>query len=449
MAKGKPVKALATTSTSSLTPTQPSPPLTQPPLPLTQPALAPAPAPLAPLPLPKRAKPVRLSPPPPEDLSTALLRLEDLAVCFERQDDIKLVFSPFLDTDLNGLVGLEEWLGAFRGFHATFESTKKRLASLGAVSNAIIWAVNATFSVLMFLILLAVFGLDATSILVGTGTFVLSVSFAVGPSIQRLLDSLVLVLLLKPYDVGDQVMLSGVAGGAPHTVTSIDVLTTELEHNQSLRRTLVRNADVMSMAVTNLKSSSCAGLCSVFVVDHSATLEQLEELKQRVTKFVATRPLEFRAGVSMTIDHTEANKVMLTFRVLHRNSWQDADKVHASLSLLVLAITESFRELDLVYVTEPHAHAVAHVAAAAGSSQLAPLSARRRSSSVGSASGGGALGAAAAAAAPAAASAAAPAPPRSGVGAGHALSSVAEEAESAEDSPLIGKVEGAARRRGR
>jgi hypothetical protein len=151
----------------------------------------------------------------------------------------------------------------------------------------------------------------------------------------------------------------------------------------------------------------------------------------------------------MTIDHAEANKVMLTFRVLHRNSWQDADKVHASLSLLVLAITESFRELDLVYVTEPHAHAVAHVAAAAGSSQLAPLSARRRSSSVGSASGGGALGAAAAAAAPAAAAAAAPAPPRSGVGAGHALSSVAEEAESAEDSPLIGKVEGAARRRGR
>jgi len=152
----------------------------------------------------------------------------------------------------------------------------------------------------------------------------------------------------------------------------------------------------------------------------------------------------------MTIDHTEANKVMLTFRVLHRNSWQDAEKVNASLSLLVLAITESFRELDLVYVTEPHAHAVAHVAAAAGSSQLAPLSARRRSSSVGSASGSSALGAAAAAAAGSAATAtAASAPPRSGAGAGHALSSVAEEAESAEDSPLIGKVEGAARRRGR
>ena len=68
---------------------------------------------------PRLAKPVRPVPPPPEDISTAMLRLEDIAVCFERQADIALVFNPFLDTDLNGLVGLDEWLGAFRGFHVS------------------------------------------------------------------------------------------------------------------------------------------------------------------------------------------------------------------------------------------------------------------------------------------------------------------------------------------
>jgi len=98
---------------------------------------------------------------------------------------------------------------------------------------------------------------------------------------------------------------------------------------------------------------------------------------------------------------------------------------------------------------------VAHVAAAAGSSQLAPLSARRRSSSASSGSASGvasaiaAAAAAAAAASPAAASPAAAAPLRSGAGVGHALPDVAEVEEPAEDTPLVGKGEGAARRRGR
>ena len=76
------------------------------------------------------------------------------------------------------------------------------------------------------------------------------------------------MLLLQLYDVGDLVQLSNVAGGATHRVMAINVLTTELEENSSLKRVAVRNADVIGMAVTNLRLSANARLSPVFVVDH-------------------------------------------------------------------------------------------------------------------------------------------------------------------------------------
>ena len=38
--------------------------------------------------------------------------------------------------------------------------------------------------------------------------------FALGPTIQRFVDSLVFVLAVAPYDVGDRVQISGIMGNA-------------------------------------------------------------------------------------------------------------------------------------------------------------------------------------------------------------------------------------------
>jgi len=401
-------------------------------LPAAQAQAPPPPLPRLTLPL----APVRPEPPPPSDPRTALLRVEDFAVCFEAKPDLEFAFTRFLDSDRNGFVGQDEFVGAFRAFFASWASTQERLKSYGAVSNAITWAVDATFVLVMFLAILGIFGLDATSILVGTGTFVLSVSFAIGPSIQRLLDSLVLVLLLQPYDVGDHVSLSGLAGGAAHVVTSIDVLTTEFEHVQNLKRTLLRNADVMGMGICNLKNSTRAGLLPIFIVDHSITAEQLDELKRRVSEFVAQRPLEFWPGVAISADHSEANKITLTFRVLHRSSFQDGDKVGNSYSALVLAICEAFRDMELEFVNAASSHVVTQLPPPTPGGGM-PFSARRRSSSSASA-----VSAAAAAAVAAASSGSAAA-------SGLRMESIAEAdaAEAEEESPLIGSGAAAAMRR--
>ena len=103
-----------------------------------------------------------------------------------------------------------------------------------------------------------------------------------GPSIQRLFDSLTFVLLLKPYDVGDNVQISGIAANATHRVTQINVLTTEFESCATSKRLVARNSDIIGMSISNLRNSSNATFTPSFVVDHTISGDVFSALISRV-----------------------------------------------------------------------------------------------------------------------------------------------------------------------
>src|SRR4051794_35493535 len=93
----------------------------------------------------------------------------------------------------------------------------------GGISNAIHMIASGVYWIAMFLIVLAIFDVNFNAVLVPLGTMVIALGFAVGPTIQRLLESLAFVLVIQPYDVGDRVSISGIAGGKTMIVSQVNV----------------------------------------------------------------------------------------------------------------------------------------------------------------------------------------------------------------------------------
>jgi small-conductance mechanosensitive channel len=290
----------------------------------------------------------------PTDGTTGLTRetlsLDDLACCFETRSDLKHAFSV-LDMDSNGKVGCEELVASFRSMYMGWSSTQVQLKSYGAVSNAIRWLAETAWWIVMLILLIIIFDVQASNFIIGAGTFFLSISFAIGPTLQRLLDSLIFVLLVRPYDVADIVQISGVYNNAPHRITQVNVLTTEMENVLSHKRVMARNADIITFSITNLRHSTNACVQPQFSVDHSLTGEMFNTLVAKVKAYLLANSFDWKPDVQCNVEHAESNKVLLTFRCTHNSSWQEQNKVNRAYSLLVLEITRLFEELQLSFMS--------------------------------------------------------------------------------------------------
>lgn len=278
------------------------------------------------------------------------LSRSDIASCFTNTQDLDAAWS-LLDMDGSGYISKSEFVSCFSLMFNAWNSTRTNLQSYGAISNAIKMLAGSIYWFAMLLIVLAIYGVNFTNVLVSMGTLLVSLSFAVGGIIQRLLDSLLFVLVIQPFDVGDRVSISTINTGSTLIVNQINVLTTEFTETCTGKRITVRNSDIISSNITNLRRSGNVTFSPSFIVDHRITGVQLKELENRVCTFIRSEKnqIDWKPDVSLSISHSEANKVQVTFWLTTRASWHEPFKTSPAQSRLTIAIVEIFRDMGIAY----------------------------------------------------------------------------------------------------
>ena len=145
-------------------------------------------------------------------------------------EELERAFALF-DVHGEGFVTAE----AFRAFALALLADLQALrSSLDGSSQSAVAAVGGlatvAFAAVVLLLLLLIWGVELGSVLIPLSTVLVSGSFAVGPTLSSVVQALLLVLVVRPYDVGDRVTLSGVpGGGAPGEllkVERVELLTT-------------------------------------------------------------------------------------------------------------------------------------------------------------------------------------------------------------------------------
>lgn len=139
--------------------------------------------------------------------------------------------------------------------------------------------VSVGLKVLLLLSVASMFGIETTSFVAIFG----ALAFAVGMALQGSLGhfaSGVLLLVFKPYKVGDLVTIGG---GQTGTVEGIQIFNTVLETLDN-KRIIVPNGVVTSNIITNISGQGIIGVELTYGIGYNDSIDKAREVILRVGK---------------------------------------------------------------------------------------------------------------------------------------------------------------------
>lgn len=211
------------------------------------------------------------------------------------------------------------------------------------VLSFVVQVVRVVVYIVGFIAVLQRLGVQTTSIIAVLG----AASLAVGLALQGTLSNVaagVLLLVLRPYKVGDVIEI----GGASGSVQRLDLFTTQMS-NANNHKIVVPNAKVLGDVIVNLTGQKTRRIEILFNVGYSANLKQARAVIEGVAEAhekVLPDPAPW-AGVTNLLD--SAVEVTLHAWVKVDDWWQ----VRADL-------TQGVKEaLDAANIELPFPHQVA------------------------------------------------------------------------------------------
>ncbi len=157
------------------------------------------------------------------------------------------------------------------------KSLQKANAELGVMQFVDSFVKAALYVVLVFTLATS-FGVDAASIVALLGSAGVAIGLAVQGSLSNLAGG-VLILLLKPFKVGDYIIESST--GKEGTVSEIQIFYTKLltADNKSV---ILPNGNLANNTITNVTASQCRRMDIVVGVSYQADLKKAKKVLQEV-----------------------------------------------------------------------------------------------------------------------------------------------------------------------
>lgn len=128
------------------------------------------------------------------------------------------------------------------------------------------------YNTLLVFIIAGILGVGASSIVAMLGSAGLAIGLALQGSLSNLAGG-VLILLLKPFKVGDYIITSGEEG----TVTGIDIFYTRI-HTTDNKVIVIPNGTISNSNVTNTSNQAERMLIVDFMVSYSAKTSEVRSL---------------------------------------------------------------------------------------------------------------------------------------------------------------------------
>jgi len=248
----------------------------------------------------------------------------------------------------------------FERFH-TLAATVKDYAAIVLVFSSVLRTAH------FFMAGLILFGVFFNAEIIRTisisiSTTLLGLSFVFGGLLREIFESLVLILLVHPYDVGDRIRVTEGDDNRVYTVQKINILTTEVRdlYNQCV---YLKNSSLFHEAkLINLGRSLNAVVELGFGLPASqVTPATVEKLNNFVRQFIAEEaetwvPAYFRSFTPVNngvLGCDISGSVQHRFRLMHRKPWQDFRDIRQDATTLLHTLLEEMQQLKLDFRLTP------------------------------------------------------------------------------------------------
>ncbi|KAJ2848130.1 hypothetical protein IWW36_003482 [Coemansia brasiliensis] len=272
------------------------------------------------------------------------LIVDDFLPYFEKEEDAIKAFE-FFDRDNNGDISKREMRDRVI---LIYKERRQLLAALGDMSQVVgkLDMLLTVFALIVVIIIaLMVFGLDALKSLATLGTLILGWSFVFGGSMKNLLECVIFLFQVHPYDVGDMVVIAT----ETMTVHKLRLLSTIFFKSDGTYA-IYPNAQLATMKIENLQRSKPQSESIVISFDYTTPSNKIYELRDRMNAYVEDHPRELIAPVGFSINALEnSNRIAINVGINYKDSWQEWGKRFDTKTRFAFALRETMVELGMTY----------------------------------------------------------------------------------------------------
>jgi hypothetical protein len=167
-----------------------------------------------------------------------------------------------------------------------------------------------------------------------------------------------MILVRKPYDIGDRVHVGDVnqptdpTGSDGWIVEKVDLYSTTMRLGATREVATVANGNLANSRIINMKRSEKAILYVYLKFGVDVPYIKIKEFKEAVMEFIKARPREWLAMTGFRSTRIEADLGYIEYVVVaqHRESWQQIVAVLNSRSAVSSFCLELQKEMNMKYV---------------------------------------------------------------------------------------------------
>lgn len=222
--------------------------------------------------------------------------------------------------------------------------------------------IDSIFSFAVFFsaaILLALMFTGVGESLTALTAFVSALSFVFASSAGQLFESIVFLLIIHPFDVGDRVYIAlgtnsippyGEVGMDNLVVSSMHVLSTEFERWDGVK-VYVPNYILANRPIFNVRRSGPINDFLRVQIDYNTPTDRIAEFRRRVDAFCKKESADFTGYSRVNIEYMEnCNRLGMFVVVQHRTNWQDYDLQLARRTKVYTFVKAVLDELSVGYL---------------------------------------------------------------------------------------------------
>ncbi|KAL8756699.1 MAG: hypothetical protein Q9184_004423, partial [Pyrenodesmia sp. 2 TL-2023] len=251
---------------------------------------------------------------------------EDLKHAFDNDEEAESAFTMF-DRDMNGDISMNELEAVCVEIGRERKSITASLKDLDSVVSKLDAVLLFFVLGITILVLLSLISTSAAASLTSAGSAVLALSWLFSSTAQEFLASCIFVLVKHPFDCGDRVYIYGNAGAAlkgdDYFVKEISLLYTEFKKMEG-HIVQAPNSYLNTLFIQNMRRSGGLAEAVPLTIKFGTTLEQIDDLRQRLLEFVKNEKREYQPNILTEIrDVVEAHSVNLNVVFFYKSNWQN------------------------------------------------------------------------------------------------------------------------------
>lgn len=289
----------------------------------------------------------------------ALLATNDYGdIDLDKVGALKRLFRPDQGEDITELAFVQsidtvyKRLRFFRASVANFTKIDKVLED----------GIDVVFHLLIGLGLLLLLNFNPYPLLVSISTLMVSLAFALGPSVSKCIEGFLLIAVRRPYDLGDRILVSAANTNPPvpdttvqnaaamaWIVEDINLFYTKIRFAQTNEFATISNGSIAMSRIVNFARSPNALVTLRFRFDIKAPKDRIGRFRLKVEKYVNERPRQWESILFFRLVHAKENYREHILKVRHHRSWQDTSTVAVSKADLLDFCLDMVKRYDIRY----------------------------------------------------------------------------------------------------